>query len=249
MSLTALALTVHHVLMIPYTVDYSSMIKQRGFDPSETVDDGTDPSAPFLDALRTRAMDDLHSAALEYGIILRDLAVIDRAFKGDVAAAMEKLTTRALQTQVEASNLDRENANRIKKEQGTLQVAQVQASARKTQADADAYAIVADAKARAEALQIEATARAEATRLAARADADAIRLKASADQDVTDGFAREMQARRVEVQRVAAYGNKTVFVPMEGAGGNIHTALTMGLAGSLGSDLKKNLLTSEAKAS
>ena len=48
------------------------MVKQRGFGP-ENMDDGTDPSSVFLDALRTRAMDDLHVAALEYGIILKDL--------------------------------------------------------------------------------------------------------------------------------------------------------------------------------
>lgn len=47
------------------------------------MDDGTDASSPFLDALRTRAMDDLHEAALEYGIVLKDLAVIDRQFKGE----------------------------------------------------------------------------------------------------------------------------------------------------------------------
>lgn len=89
------------------------------------MDDGTDPSSAFLDALRTRAMDDLHEAALEYGIVLKDLAVIDRQFKGesyallhhkrscadghgtsntgDIAATMDKLTTRALQAQVEAA--------------------------------------------------------------------------------------------------------------------------------------------------
>jgi hypothetical protein len=56
------------------------MVKQRSFGPD--MDDGTDASSAFLDALRTRAMDDLHLAALEYGIILKDLAVIDRQFKG-----------------------------------------------------------------------------------------------------------------------------------------------------------------------
>lgn len=56
------------------------MVKQRSFGPD--MDDGTDASSAFLDALRTRAMDDLHIAALEYGIVLKDLAVIDRQFKG-----------------------------------------------------------------------------------------------------------------------------------------------------------------------
>ena len=48
------------------------MVKQRSLGP-DNLEDGTDPSSAFLDALRTRAMDDLHCAALEYGIVLKDL--------------------------------------------------------------------------------------------------------------------------------------------------------------------------------
>lgn len=102
--------------------------------------------------------------------------------------------------------------------------------------------MVANAKARAEALQIDATARAEATRLAARAEADAIRLKSSADGEVTDVFAREMEMRRIDVERVAAYGNKAVFVPMaEGAngGGGIQNAMTMGYAAGMGNGMRR----------
>jgi hypothetical protein len=118
-------------------LDYSSMVKQRSLGP-DNMDDGTDPSSAFLDALRTRAMDEMHEAALEYGIVLKDLgtpynscsesnsltgliAVIDRQFKGEIAATMDKLTSeysgvnigigcliyafpaRALQAQVEAA--------------------------------------------------------------------------------------------------------------------------------------------------
>jgi len=54
-------------------LDYSSMVKQRGFSPSDNLDDGTEPQAAFLDALRSRAMDDLYLAAQEYGIVLKDL--------------------------------------------------------------------------------------------------------------------------------------------------------------------------------
>jgi hypothetical protein len=39
------------------------------------MEDGTDPSSAFLDALKTRAMDEMHSAALEYGIVLKDLGL------------------------------------------------------------------------------------------------------------------------------------------------------------------------------
>lgn len=48
------------------------MVKQRSLGP-DNMDDGTDASSAFLDALRTRAMDDLHEAALDYGIHLKDL--------------------------------------------------------------------------------------------------------------------------------------------------------------------------------
>jgi hypothetical protein len=50
------------------------MVKQRSLGP-DNMNDGTDPSSAFLDALRTRAMDDLHLAALEYGIVLKDLGM------------------------------------------------------------------------------------------------------------------------------------------------------------------------------
>lgn len=48
------------------------MVKQRTVG-ADNMEDPSDPSSPFLDALRTRAMDDLHVAALEYGILLKDL--------------------------------------------------------------------------------------------------------------------------------------------------------------------------------
>ncbi|KAJ7273467.1 hypothetical protein B0H12DRAFT_493547 [Mycena haematopus] len=102
-------------------LDYSSMVKQRTLGPNN-IQDATDPSSQFLDSLRTQAMDEMHEAALEYGIILKDLAVIDRQFKGDIATTMDKLTTRALHTQVEAANVDRENQNRVKQEEGALAV-------------------------------------------------------------------------------------------------------------------------------
>jgi regulator of protease activity HflC (stomatin/prohibitin superfamily) len=68
--------------------------------------------------------------------------------------------------------------------------------------------VVTAAKAQAESTRIAAEAQAEATILAAKADADAIRQRALADLEVTDGFAREMEMRRVEVSRVKAFGHK-----------------------------------------
>jgi hypothetical protein len=49
------------------------MVKQRSLGGDHVKTDGDDPSAAFLDALRTQAMDELHQAALEYGIVLKDL--------------------------------------------------------------------------------------------------------------------------------------------------------------------------------
>ena len=105
------------------------MVKQRSLGP-DNMEDGTDPSSAFLDALRTRAMDEMHEASLEYGIVLKDLAVIDRQFKGEIASTMDKLTTRALQAQVEAANVDRENSNKVKQEEGQLSVARIKAQSR-----------------------------------------------------------------------------------------------------------------------
>ncbi|PVF96092.1 hypothetical protein CPB86DRAFT_816683 [Serendipita vermifera] len=210
-------------------LDYSAMIKQRQIGP-DIMEENSESNAAFLDALRTSAMDELIEASTEYGIVLKDLAVIDRQFKGDIAATMDKLTTRALQAQVEAANVDRENSNLVKKEQGKLEVARVQAQTRKTEADAKAYTVVAAAKADAEALKIQAEAQAEATKIAAAAEADAILSRGEADRGIVDGFAREMSKSRMEVRRVEAFGNRTVFVPTETSGnGGIGSAMAMGL--------------------
>ncbi len=60
-------------------MDYSSTLKQRSFG-ADSIESGDDAALPFLDALRTRAMDEMHLAALQYGIVLRDLGelVIER---------------------------------------------------------------------------------------------------------------------------------------------------------------------------
>ncbi|KAF8322683.1 band 7 domain-containing protein [Clavulina sp. PMI_390] len=211
-------------------LDYSSMVKQRSIGPDNLQEDGNDSSAAFLDALKTRAMDDLLVAATDYGIVLKDLAVIDRQFKGDIAQTMDKLTTRALQAQVEAANVDRENSNKVKQEEGALSVARVKAQQTQTEADARAYAVVAKAKADAEALRIRAQAEAEATRIAANAEADAIGVKAQAGEQVHDDFAREMELRRIEVQRVGAYGNRTVFVGEGTGAGGVGSGVVQGYA-------------------
>ena len=104
---------------------------------------------------------------------------------------------------------------------------------KQTEADADAYQVVAGAQAAAKSVQIAAEAQAEATRLAARADADAIRIRAAADAEILDVFAREMQLRRIDVQRVAAYGDRTVFVPTgNGAGADVSGSIAGSVLGA-----------------
>ncbi|KAJ7135020.1 hypothetical protein C8R43DRAFT_1021950 [Mycena crocata] len=219
-------------------LDYSSMIKQRTLGPGN-LEEPNDPSSQFLDSLRTQALDEMHEAALEYGIVLKDLAVIDRQFKGEIARTMDQLTTRALQAQVEAANVDRENSNKVKQEQGALAVAKIKAQSQNALADSEAYSVVAAAKAQAEKTKIEAEAQAQATRMAAEADSEAIRIKADADGKVVDSFAREMELRRMEVTRVRAYGNKTVFVPTEGPGAQMGNAMAIGMSAGMGADARR----------
>ena len=180
-------------------------------------------------------MDDMHEAALEYGIVLKDLAVINRQFKGEIASTMDKLTTRALEAQVDAANVDRENSNKVKQEEGALSVTRIKAQSANTQADTEAYRVIAAAKAQAQRVKIEAEANAEATRMQAKAEAEAILIRAKADAEVTDPFAREMQLRRIEVERVKAFGSKTVFIGGDSQGaGQLGSTMALGMAASMG---------------
>jgi len=105
------------------------------------------------------------------------------------------------------------------------------------EADAEAYSIIAAARAVAERTRIEAEAHAHATRFAAEAEAEATRIKARADADVGNAFAQEMGRRRQEVARVAAFGNKAVFVPTEAMG--VAAPSLAGMAAGMGADLRK----------
>ena len=94
--------------------------------------------------------------------------------------------------------------------------------------------MVTAARAQAQRVQIEAEAQAKATRLAAEAEAEAIRIKALAASQVADPFARDMEFRRMEVQRVRAYGQKAVFVPDKAAGQQMADYYSFGLAAGMG---------------
>ena len=53
-----------------------------------------------------------------------------------------------------------------------------------------------------------------------------------------DGFAREMQFRRTDVARVAAFGERAVFVPTDGLGAQMGGAMATGMAAGLGVERK-----------
>ncbi|KAI9450708.1 hypothetical protein BJY52DRAFT_1215392 [Lactarius psammicola] len=109
------------------------------------------------------------------GIILERLTVID----SEVASTLDKLTKGALQAQVEAANLDRENRNKVKQEEGALSVARIKAQA--PTIDAEEYSTVTVTVSGEDSTQLEAEA--EVRRLKAEArrlEAEAKRLEAEA---------------------------------------------------------------------
>ena len=99
--------------------------------------------------------------------------------------------------------------------------------------------MVAAARAAAESTQIAAQAQAEATRMQARAEAEAMQVRAKADSDVLDEFARTIALQRVEVQRVNAYGNRTVFAPF-GQAEQMSNALAVGFASNVGASKSRS---------
>ncbi|KAH9013920.1 hypothetical protein EDB84DRAFT_1568454 [Lactarius hengduanensis] len=123
-------------------------------------------SSQFLDALRTHATDDLHTAALEYGTIPQGLAAIHRRDRQHDGQADE------VRSGSPGLGRCRGRRRRILDRRG-----------------------------------------AHATQLAV--EAVAIRIKARADAEVADEFAQETSRRRQEIQRIAAFGHKAVFVPTE----------------------------------
>ena len=85
-------------------------------------------------------------------------------------------------------------------------------------------------------MQIEAEAQAQATRMAAEADAQVIKIKSDADKQVLDPFSREMELRRMEVTRIQAFGNKTIFVPNEASSSQMANLYQFGLATAMGAE-------------
>jgi regulator of protease activity HflC (stomatin/prohibitin superfamily) len=195
-------------------LDYSTMARTRNAAP-EFHDGEDDAGAVFVSAVRTQAIDELKVIAREYGIKLEDLAIIDRKFKGEIAAKLDSLTTRALEAQVESANLDRENANKRLKQHGEARVLELQNEMKRATVETDNQNAIARARAKAESLTIEAQAEATAIKLRAEAQAEATRIQARVDADIRDEFARDLAQGRLEVERTRAYGNGTVFAPME----------------------------------
>ncbi|KAH9020183.1 hypothetical protein EDB85DRAFT_1896295 [Lactarius pseudohatsudake] len=129
----------------------------------------------LLDALRTHAMDDLHTTTL--GIILKDLAIIDRQFNGQSCPSLREV--HASETLITPQNVDRESRNKVMQEEGVLSIAPIKAQARTAEANTEAYSAVAVAKAVAEHTRLDVFA----------AQAAAIHIKARTGAKVADEFA------------------------------------------------------------
>lgn len=196
-------------------LDYSTMARTRNAAPELHHGDDDDAGAVFVTAVRTQAIDELKVVATEYGIKLEDLAIIDRRFKGEIAAKLDSLTTRALEAQVESASLERENANARFKEQGKARVLELQNAMKRATVETDNANAVTRARAKAESLTIEAEAEATAIKLRAEAQAEATRIQARIDEEIRDEFARDLAQGRLEVERTRAYGDGTVFAPMD----------------------------------
>lgn len=214
-------------------LDYSTMARTRNAAPDIALGDASDDiNDVFVSAVRAQAIDELKVVAAEYGIRLEDLAIIDRKFKGEIAQKLDSLTTRALEAQVESANLDRENANKRRKQEGEAKVLELQNAMARATVETEAANTVERAKARAMAVKIEAEVQAAAIKIRAEAEAEATRLQMEADAAIIDGFARGLAERRMEVKRVEAFGPNTVFAPMEAlnAGGTAGMGLMLGAA-------------------
>lgn len=108
-----------------------------------------------------------------------------------------------------------EYSNRRRKQEGDAKVLELQNAMKRATAETDAANVIAQARARAEANLIEAQAKAKAIRITAEADAEAIRIKAEADAAIADMFAQGQARSRIEVERTKAFGNNTIFAPLE----------------------------------
>ncbi|KAH9160062.1 hypothetical protein EDB89DRAFT_1915237 [Lactarius sanguifluus] len=186
-------------------VDYSSMVKQHpiGGDSVEH----SESSSQFLDTLRTHTTNDLHTAALEYGTIPQGLSAIhrrDRQHNGQadqVRSGSPGLGhLHANSTLIAPQNVDHENSNKVKHEEGVLSVALINAQARTGRRILDRRGSQGRREVHATQFAVEAVA---------------IRIKVRADAEVADEFAQETNRRRQEIQPIAAFGHKAVFVPTE----------------------------------
>ncbi|TXT15518.1 hypothetical protein VHUM_00021 [Vanrija humicola] len=214
-------------------LDYSAMARTRNAAPDvDIAEHAEDDSAGaiFVSAVRMQAIDELKVVASEYGIKLEDLAIIDRRFKGEIAAKLDSLTTRALEAQVESANLDRENANKRRKQEGDAKVLELQNAMKRATAETDAQNTIQAARAKAESALIQAEADAKAIKVRAEAQAQAVRVQAAIDAEIRDDFARGLAKSRVEVERTRAFGSRTVFAPIEAyqSGGMVGMGMVAG---------------------
>ncbi|KAH9069842.1 hypothetical protein EDB83DRAFT_2518186 [Lactarius deliciosus] len=183
---------VVHGYEMPYDIvthfDYSSMVKQHpiGGDSVEN----SESSSEFPDALRTHATNELHTAALEYGTIPQGLSAIhrrDRQHDGARELDPDRPTERRSREQQQGEAGRRRPLRRPHQSPSLHRQGRRRRILDRRGVHATEFAV----------------------------EAVAIRIKARADAEVADEFAQETSRRRQEIERIAAFGHKAVFVPTQ----------------------------------
>ncbi|KAH9069835.1 hypothetical protein EDB83DRAFT_2551058 [Lactarius deliciosus] len=208
-----------------------SMVKQHPIGGDRV--ENSESSSQFLSALRTHATDELHTAALEYGTIPQGLSAIhrrDRQHDGQAdqvrSGSLGLGHLHANLTLIAPQNVDHGNSNKVKQEEGVLSVARIEAQARTVRRDRHRRIL--------ERRGSQGRRRAHATEFAV--EVVAIRIKARADAEVANEFAQETSRRRQEIERIAAFGHKAVFVPTEVM--DVASQVLAGMVAGVGVDLR-----------
>ncbi|KAH9069829.1 hypothetical protein EDB83DRAFT_2314188 [Lactarius deliciosus] len=143
-----------------------------------------------------------------------------------IHSTMDKVTKCTLEAQVSAAvcparareldpialqNVDHENSNKVKQE-GVVSVARIKAQACTTQTH---------------------TRPSQSARDGVRSGGGGDSYQARADAEVADEFAQETSRRRQEIERIAAFGHKAVFVPTE-----VMDVVLAGMVAGVGVDLR-----------
>ncbi|KAH9069859.1 hypothetical protein EDB83DRAFT_414424 [Lactarius deliciosus] len=132
-------------------------------------------------------------------------------------------------------NVDHENSNKVKQEEGVCSVARIKAQARTVRHSSHRPTpSLTTCLSRPRRRRILDRRGAHATEFAV--EAVVIRIKARVDAEVTDEFAQETSRRRQEIQRIATFGHKAVFIPTEVM--DVASQVLAGMVAGIGVDLR-----------